>query len=45
LGRAHDAAPDAVYATEHGIELVDTLFREADFVSVNAPLTPAARRS
>ena len=31
---------------EHGIELVDlaTLFREADFVSVNAPLTPATEK-
>jgi phosphoglycerate dehydrogenase-like enzyme len=43
---AYDVAPDAAYAKEHGIELVDvvTLFREADFVSVNAPLTPATRK-
>jgi phosphoglycerate dehydrogenase-like enzyme len=42
---AYDVAPDAAYAREHGIELVDldTLFREADFVSVNAPLTPATK--
>jgi D-3-phosphoglycerate dehydrogenase len=41
----YDVAPDAAYAREHGIELVDlaTLFREADFVSVNAPLTPATK--
>jgi D-3-phosphoglycerate dehydrogenase len=40
---AYDAVPDAAYAEAHGIELVDlgTLFREADFVSVHAPLTPA----
>jgi D-3-phosphoglycerate dehydrogenase len=43
---AHDAAPDAAYANQHGIELVDlaTLFREADFVSINAPLTPATEK-
>jgi D-3-phosphoglycerate dehydrogenase / 2-oxoglutarate reductase len=43
---AYDAAPDAAYAREHGIELVDleTLFREADFVSVHAPLTPETAR-
>jgi D-3-phosphoglycerate dehydrogenase / 2-oxoglutarate reductase len=41
---AYDAVPDAGYAERHGIELVDlkTLFREADFVSVNAPLAPEA---
>ena len=39
---AYDAVPDLAYAREHGIELVDleTLFQEADFVSVHAPLTP-----
>jgi D-3-phosphoglycerate dehydrogenase len=38
----YDIVPDAAYADAHGIELVDleTLFRKADFVSVNAPLTP-----
>ena len=43
---AYDAVPDAAYAKEHGIELVDLamLFREADFVSVNAPLTPATAK-
>jgi D-3-phosphoglycerate dehydrogenase len=42
---AYDAVPDAAYARDHGIELVDleTLFRKADFVSVNAPLTPETR--
>jgi phosphoglycerate dehydrogenase-like enzyme len=39
---AYDAVPDAAHAREHGIELVEleTLFSEADFVSVHAPLTP-----
>jgi D-3-phosphoglycerate dehydrogenase len=39
---AYDAVPDAAYAQAHGIELVDlkTLFQDADFVSVNAPLAP-----
>jgi D-3-phosphoglycerate dehydrogenase len=39
---AYDAVPDPAYAREHGIELVDleTVFKEADFVSVHAPLTP-----
>lgn len=39
---ATDIAPDADYATANGIELVDleTLLKEADFVSVNAPHTP-----
>ena len=34
------------YAQGHGIELVDlqTLFREADFVSVNAPLAPETEK-
>jgi D-3-phosphoglycerate dehydrogenase / 2-oxoglutarate reductase len=43
---AYDAVPDTGYAKEHGIELVDlsTLFREADFVSVNAPLAPATEK-
>ena len=43
---AYDAMPDAAFAREHGIELVDleTLFREADFVSVNAPLTPETEK-
>ncbi|MEM7043459.1 MAG: NAD(P)-dependent oxidoreductase, partial [Pseudomonadota bacterium] len=39
---ANDIAPDADYATANGIEMVDleTLLKEADFVSVNAPHTP-----
>lgn len=39
---AYDIVPDPGYAAAHAIELVDleTLFRDADFVSVNAPLTP-----
>jgi D-3-phosphoglycerate dehydrogenase len=39
---AYDAVPDAAYAQSQGIELVDlkTLLREADFVSVHAPLAP-----
>ena len=39
---ATDIAPDADYATGNGIELVDleTLLRQSDFVSVNAPHTP-----
>jgi D-3-phosphoglycerate dehydrogenase / 2-oxoglutarate reductase len=43
---AHDAVPDAGYAQSHGIELVDlgTLFRDGDFVSVNAPLTPETEK-
>jgi D-3-phosphoglycerate dehydrogenase len=43
---AYDAVPDAGYARDHGIELVDlqTLFREADFVSVNAPLAPETEK-
>jgi phosphoglycerate dehydrogenase-like enzyme len=43
---AYDVAPDAGYAKAHGIELVDlaTLFREADFLSVHAPLAPETRR-
>jgi phosphoglycerate dehydrogenase-like enzyme len=43
---AYDAMPDEGHAKTHGIELVDlaTLFREADFVSVNAPLTPETEK-
>jgi D-3-phosphoglycerate dehydrogenase len=43
---AYDAVPDAAYAQDHGIELVDlkTLFREADSVSVNAPLAPETEK-
>jgi phosphoglycerate dehydrogenase-like enzyme len=43
---AYDVVPDAAYAKDHGIELVDleTLFREADFVSVNAPHTPQTHK-
>ena len=39
---ATDIAPDADYAAANGIEMVDldTLLREADFVSINAPHTP-----
>jgi D-3-phosphoglycerate dehydrogenase len=38
---AHDIVPDAAYAAEHAIEMVDldTLLRRSDFVSVNAPHT------
>lgn len=38
---AHDIEPDHDYAAANGIEMVDleTLLREADFVSVNAPHT------
>lgn len=43
---AHDIAPDAEYAKAHGIELVslETLLREADFVTLHAPHTPATDR-
>jgi D-3-phosphoglycerate dehydrogenase / 2-oxoglutarate reductase len=36
---AYDVVPDAGFAQQHGVELVDldTLFREADFISVHAP--------
>lgn len=39
---AHDIAPDHAYAKAHKIEMTDleTLLKEADFVSVNAPHTP-----
>jgi len=38
---AHDIVPDPDFAAAHGIEMVDleTLLKEADFVSVNAPHT------
>jgi D-3-phosphoglycerate dehydrogenase / 2-oxoglutarate reductase len=38
---AYDVLPDAGFARQHGVELVDlaTLFAEADFVSVHAPHT------
>jgi D-3-phosphoglycerate dehydrogenase len=38
---AYDALPDAGFAQQHGIELVDlaTLFAAADFISVHAPHT------
>ena len=43
---AYDAQPDAAYASAQGIEMVDldTLFRESDFVSINAPHTPDTDR-
>src|SRR4029453_5567579 len=43
---AYDAGADEGYGKEKGIEVVDleTLFREADFVSVNAPLAPATEK-
>jgi D-3-phosphoglycerate dehydrogenase len=39
---AYDVQPNAAFAQEVGVELVDleTLFREADYVSVHAPHTP-----
>jgi D-3-phosphoglycerate dehydrogenase / 2-oxoglutarate reductase len=39
---AYDVVPDAGFARQHGVELVDlaTLFAEADFISVHAPHTP-----
>ncbi len=39
---ANDIAPDPAFAEAHKIEMVDleTLLREADFASVNAPHTP-----
>jgi len=42
---AYDVVPDDGFAQRHGVELVDldTLFREADFVSVHAPLRPETR--
>jgi phosphoglycerate dehydrogenase-like enzyme len=42
---AHDPYADAARTEELGVELVDleTLFREADFVSVSIPLTEATR--
>ena len=42
---AHDPAPDHVFAAENGIELVPlaALLREADFVSIHTPLSPATR--
>lgn len=43
---AYDAVPDAAYAEAEGIEMVplERLFREADFVSVHAPLTPESAK-
>jgi phosphoglycerate dehydrogenase-like enzyme len=43
---ACDAKPDHAYAREHGIELVDleTLLRESDFVSIQAPHAPETDR-
>ncbi|HJO69036.1 MAG TPA: phosphoglycerate dehydrogenase [Rhodospirillales bacterium] len=40
---ACETKPDAAFVKEFGIELVslETLLRESDFVSVNAPLAPA----
>jgi phosphoglycerate dehydrogenase-like enzyme len=42
---AHDPAPDATVAAELGIELVglEDVFRQADVVTVNCPLSPATR--
>jgi D-3-phosphoglycerate dehydrogenase len=39
---AYELMPDAGFAGQHGVELVDleTLFAESDFVSVHAPHTP-----
>jgi D-3-phosphoglycerate dehydrogenase len=43
---AHDIAPDPAYVRAHGIELVplETLLREADFVTLHAPHTPETDR-
>ncbi len=43
---AHDVQPDRAYADAHGIALVDieTLMRQADFVSIHAPHSPASDR-
>jgi phosphoglycerate dehydrogenase-like enzyme len=42
---AHDPAPDPDVVHELGVRMVDieTLFREADFLAVNCPLTDATR--
>ena len=42
---AHDPAVDAAFAAGIGVRLVDmeTLFREADFLTVNCPLSDATR--
>ena len=42
---AHDPYADAKVATELGVELVslEDIFRQADIVSVNCPLTPQTR--
>jgi phosphoglycerate dehydrogenase-like enzyme len=39
---AYEVQPDAAFVQQYGVELVDleTLFKEADFVSVHAPHTP-----
>jgi phosphoglycerate dehydrogenase-like enzyme len=42
---AHDPAVDAAFAAQLGVRLVDmeTLFQEADFLTVNCPLSEATR--
>src|SRR5204862_7985 len=42
---AHDPAADPQVAAEVGVRLIDldTLFREADFLTVNCPLNDATR--
>ena len=43
---AHDVAPDTAYAERHGITLtsLDSLLREAGFVTLHAPQTPETER-
>jgi D-lactate dehydrogenase len=42
---AHDAVPDPAWAAASGVEFtdVDTLYREADVISLHCPLTPETR--
>jgi phosphoglycerate dehydrogenase-like enzyme len=42
---AYDSQPDMAFARTHGIELVDldTLLKEADYVTLHVPLTPSTK--
>jgi phosphoglycerate dehydrogenase-like enzyme len=42
---AHEPFPDASFVKQHGIELmpIDDVFREADYLSLHAPMLPQSR--